>query len=292
MPSWKIDKTAPGCFLIDLDASEGGWSQDFLLRSDAHHDNAHCDQRLELLHLEEAVERDAIVLDAGDLFCAMQGKWDRRADLSQCRPEHQQGRYLDSLVETAAEFYVPYADRWALLAPGNHETSILKHHETDLTERLAERFRAAGSPVQVGTYSGFVRFRADLGGGKTLSRVLWYTHGSGGGGPMTHGVLATRRRQSYLPDADLIWSGHTHDSWVVRLAKASLTPAGTVRLDRVQHVSTPGYKDEWSPLAGWHIERGAPPKPIGAVWMTLSIRNYREPTAHRRLVIDLQEART
>lgn len=107
---------------------------------------------------------------------------------------------------------------------------------------------------------------------------------------MTHGVLNTRRRQSFLPDADIVWSGHTHDSWVVRLAKANLTAQGSIRLDRVHHISTPGYKDEWSPQQGWHIERGAPPKPVGAAWLRLSIGHYTKPTTHRRMNIDVQEA--
>jgi hypothetical protein len=289
MQGASIEQTSVGCYRIEMDATRPDWSQSFLLRSDAHHDNAHCDHTLELLHLDEAVERGAGVLDIGDLHCAMQGKWDRRADTSQCRPEQQDGRYLDSLVECAADFYEPFADRWLLMTPGNHETSILKRHETDLTERTAERLRAAGSPVVCGTYSGFIRFIANLGGNKTVSRVLWYTHGSGGGGPMSHGVLNTRRRQSYLPDADIIWSGHTHDSWSVRLAKASLT-GGSVRIDDVHHVSTPGYKDEWSPLEGWHIERGAPPKPVGAAWLTFNIERLRRPADHRRLAIDVQVA--
>jgi len=284
----RIERTSPGCFQIDIEAeSRSGWHADFLLRSDAHHDNTHADQRLELLHLEEAVDRDAAILDAGDLFCAMQGKWDRRADVSQCRPEHQQGRYLDSLVETAADFYEPFADRWLLLAPGNHEGSILKHHETDLTERLAERFRAKGSPVAVGQYAGFIRFSINRSGRK-MSRVMYYTHGNGGGGPMTHGVLNTRRRQSYLPDADIVWSGHTHDSWSVRLAKASLI-GGKVRIQNTHHVSTPGYKDEFTPLAGWHIERGAPPKPIGAAWLRLSLD--RSSDGNHEIRIDVTEAR-
>jgi hypothetical protein len=287
---FKIARTASGCYRIDLDASRPGWTQDVLLRSDAHHDNAHSDHRLELLHLTEAVERDAFILDAGDLFCAMQGKWDKRASTDACRPEHREGRYLDSLVETAAEFYEPFADRWLLLAPGNHERSILKRHETCLTTRLAERFRTQGSQVEVGTYSGFIRIVADMGEGKTLSRVLYWTHGSGGGGPMTHGVLSTRRRQSYLPDADVVWSGHTHDSWCVRLAKASLV-GGSIRLDDVHHVSTPGYKDEFTPMDGWHHERGAPPKPIGAVWLRLSIEQRSNPNRHRAIKVDVQEAR-
>ena len=271
-PRFNVDETAPGCLTVDMEADGAGWSQWFLLRSDAHHDNAHCDQRLELLHLNEAQDRNAGILDGGDLFCAMQGKWDRRADTSQCRPEHREGRYLDSLVETAADFYEPFADRWILMAPGNHESSIVKRHETDLTDRLVERMRTYGAPhLYRGRYSGFIRFRAMM-NGSSRQLTLYYHHGHGGGGPMTHGVLATRRMQSYLPDADIVWSGHTHDSWTVRLGRARLSRYGTPYIDTVHHIKTPGYKEEFRPLEGWHIERGAPPKPIGAVWMKLYLR--------------------
>ena len=286
----EISKTARGCFQIDMEADSDGWSQDFLLRSDAHHDNGHADQRLELLHLNEAVERNAGILDIGDLHCAMQGKWDKRASTDGCRPEQREGRYLDSLVDCAADFYEPFADRWLFMSPGNHETSILKHHETDLTERTAERLRAAGSPVVVGSYAGFIRLSVRV-YGRVQSRILYYTHGNGGGGPMTHGVLNTRRRQSYLPNADMIWSGHTHDAWNLRLASISLTSGGTTRIDDVLHLSTPGYKDEFSPLSGWHIERGAPPKPIGAAWLRLSIERRYEPNDHKRIRLDIAEAR-
>lgn len=287
-PRFTVEETASGCLAVDMDASEPGWSQSFLLRSDAHHDNAHTDQRLEALHLIEAQERNAGILDAGDLFCAMQGKWDRRADTSACRPEHREGRYLDSLVETAAEFYEPFADRWILMAPGNHESSIVKRHETDLTDRLVERMRAHGAPhLYRGRYAGFVRFRALL-NGSSRQLTLYYHHGSGGGGPMTHGVLATRRMQSYLPDADIIWSGHTHDSWTVRLGRVRLSRYGSPFIDSVHHVKTPGYKDEFTPLEGWHIERGAPPKTLGAVWLTLRVEHRGNST---QLVPEFTEAR-
>jgi len=291
MARWQLEQTSQGCYRIGMEATGSDWHADFLLSSDRHHDNAHADHRLELLHLNEAVDRDAGILDIGDLHCAMQGKWDKRASTDACRPKQQQGRYLDSLVECAADFYEPFADRWLFMSPGNHEGSILKRHETDLTERTAERLKAKGSPMIVGTYAGFIRFQVDIGDGKTLSRVMYYTHGNGGGGPMTHGVLNTRRRQSYLPDADIVWSGHTHDSWSVRLARARLSRNGTVHLDDVHHVSTPGYKDEFSPLSGWHIERGAPPKPIGAAWLRLSIEQRQQPNRHRRLKIEITEAR-
>jgi hypothetical protein len=275
-PRYRVEETAPGCLLVEMDSTGPDWKQSFLLRSDAHHDNAHADHRLELIHLEEARERGAGILDAGDTFCAMQGKYDRRSDLTQCRPEHQQGRYLDSLVETTAEFYEPFVHNWILMAPGNHETAILKRHETDLTDRLIERMRASGATkLYRGKYSGFVKFRVNE-GGTARATTMYYFHGSGGGGPMTHGVLSTRRMQSYIPDADIVWSGHTHDQWTVRLGRVRLSPKGSPYLDTVHHVRTPGYKDEFLPREGWAIERGAPPKPLGAVWLNLSMKKDKQ----------------
>lgn len=244
------------------------WEQWFLLSSDRHHDNAHTNWDLEKKHLDEAVEKNAGVLDFGDLFCAMQGKYDHRADTKQCRPEHREGRYLDALVETASEFYEPYKENWLFMSSGNHETAILKRHETDLTERLAERLgRSGGNPV-VGAYCGYIRFRAVRpDGGKAGSLVLYYHHGYGGGGPVTRGVIQTNRMSVYLPDADIVVSGHTHDSWVVPVARSRITNSGATFIDRQTHVRIPGYKDEFSGGDGWHNHRGGPPKPNGAYWL-------------------------
>ena len=174
------------------------------------------------------------------------------------------------------------------MAHGNHETSILKHHETDLTERLVERMRSEGAPyLHKGRYAGFVRFRARI-GQTSQSLTMYYFHGSGGGGPMSHGVLSTRRMQSYLPDSDIVWSGHTHDAWTVRLGRVRLTQYGKPFVDTVTHVRTPGYKDEFSPGEGWHVERGAPPKPLGAIWMNLKI--HRDQKGNRTLRPEFVEA--
>jgi hypothetical protein len=247
-----------------------GWEQWFLLGSDRHHDNAHTNWELEKKHLDQAVELDAAILDFGDLFCAMQGKFDKRSDTSQCRPEHQRGRYLDSLVETAEDFYKPYAKNWLFLSPGNHETSITKNHETDLTERFAERMgrSSQGKPI-VGAYCGYIRLkpmRSDD-NGSIGSLILYYHHGYGGGGPVTRGVIQTNRMSVYLPDPHIVVSGHTHDSWTVPVARSRLSRSGKTYIDRQTHVRMPGYKDEFTGGNGWHNHRGGPPKPNGAYWL-------------------------
>jgi|TARA_R110002074_G_scaffold121217_2_gene255545 hypothetical protein len=208
----------------------------------------------------------------------MQGKWDKRADVTQCRLEHQQGRYLDALVDTAVDFYKPYANNWLFMSPGNHEVSIVKRHETDLSERFADAMgrNENGNPI-VGAYSGFIRFKP-----KRLKQnrsdgsiVLFYHHGYGGGGPVTRGVIQTNRMGVYLPDPEIVVSGHTHDQWVLPIARSRLGKYGKTYIDRQTHVRIPGYKDEYTGGDGWHHHRGGPPKTNGAFWLRIFLTKTR-----------------
>jgi hypothetical protein len=245
-----------------------GWEKWILLRTDAHHDNPKCDLALEKKHLEQARDRDAFIIDNGDLFCAMQGKWDKRSDKNAMRPEHMGGNYLDLLVSTAYDFYRPYAKNWILFGRGNHETAIRKAHETDLTDRLVDRMRQAGSPALSGGYGGYVRFQFTLQGTRRLSRILHHYHGSGGGGPVTRGVIQTNRMAVVHPDADILFTGHTHDDWVVPIQRQRCNDAGRIYQDTQLHIRAPGYKDAWDDgYGGWEVERMLMPKPRGAAWL-------------------------
>jgi len=267
----RSDKTVT---TIDIEASGQNWEQWFLLRSDAHHDNLHCQQNVEKRHLDDAKKRNAGILDFGDLFCAMQGKWDKRADPQQLRPELQTGQYLDELVRYNAAFYEEYAPWWLLMSLGNHETSMLRKHETNLTERLVERLNATtGASIQVGPYAGWVRFCFRRATQRT-SRNLRFTHGYGGGGPVTRGVIQTNREAVYLGNADIVVSGHTHDQWEVPIVREVMLDSGRVERRTMLFLRLGGYKDEFSGGEGWAVERGHPPKPIGAYWIRFFFRDH------------------
>lgn len=245
------------------------WEQWVLLRSDAHHDNKLTNHALEKTHLEEALARDAIILDCGDLHCAMNGKWDRRANPeTTARPEYCEGRYLDCLVKYAEEFYGPYCKNWVLMGHGNHETAILKAHETDLTLRTVERIRTKHDAPHLcaSGYSGWVVFQTERG----ISFRVYFHHGAGGGGMMSHGTLDARRIASYTPDANVIWNGHSHDQWILHLARNRISKGLETYHDSLHVVRTPGYKQE-AIYEHWAVERGHPPKPNGAVWMRLFV---------------------
>lgn len=242
-----------------------------LLTSDRHHDHVDCKRKMEKRHLEECREKNGLVIDIGDLFCAMQSSKDRRGNKDALDPELKRGDYFDALIDQAEKFYSPYADLFAVLGTGNHETAILKHNETHLTKRLVDRLRKHGSKVLLGGYSGFVKIQ--LIQGITSSTIpLWYFHGSGGDAPMSFGTLNVKRLASQVPDARIIATGHSHNHWLLPLPRVRLSDKGNVYHDEQLHIKVGTYKDEYKQgISGWHVERGGMPKPVGQVWLSLGL---------------------
>ena len=249
--------------------SKGEWDGWVLLRSDAHHDNAKCDREMEKRHLDEAVKRNALIMDCGDLFCAMQGKFDPRSSRSALTPEQaRRNDYLNCIIDEASTFYAPYAGNWAMMSHGNHETSILNRSGVDLTAFLAERMNT----VAMG-YAGFIRFQfARANGSWQESRIMAFHHGHGVGGAVTRGVIGTARRAVWWPDADVIWSGHCHESWSMVVPQQRLNAQNKVVRRDSLHVATPGYKDEHTSMNGWAVEKGLNPKTLGAAWLRFIVK--------------------
>ena len=272
---FKVRAASRNIHLVDLDCTlkaDGWW---FLLSGDRHHDNPHASHELELKHLNEARERGAGIIDVGDLFCAMEGKFDPRRNKAGIREEHALAAdYLDSLVRHASDFYAPFSQNFVVIGRGNHETAILKNCETDLTERLCERMsHQSGHKVNPGGYGGWVRFYLTLRNEERYTLVLKYFHGAGGAALMSFDTLKIRRAAAVTPDADVIVQGHVHKQWFMPLSRERLVcdKAGCRVVSDIQyHVRTGTYKDEFGDgHSGWHIEQGRGPEVQGAVWMRL-----------------------
>lgn len=264
------------------------FEQKFLLTADRHWDNPHSNWEMQARHLDLAKRYKAGVIDIGDFFCAMQGKYDKRSKKDDLRPEHKRTDYLDALVETAEKFFKPYASQFIMIGMGNHETSILEKHETNLTNNLVNRLNHHGGNVYNGGYSGWISFEfVHERQGHVIQKRLWYIHGYGGGGPVTRGVIQTNRKAVYLPDPDIVISGHTHDEWIMPISRTRLTVDNRQYLDEQIHVQIPTYKDEYNDgYEGFHIEKGRPPKPIGAIWMRFFKEDARSP-----IEVDFTKAR-
>lgn len=268
------------CVCMNFEYREADdWEQWLLLGADHHIDSPHSQRDLLQRHLRQARERQAGILQFGDLFDLMQGRYDPRSRKSEIRPEHQRDDYLDQVIDDAAGIWAPYGDLLLFQSPGNHERSILKRLETDPITRFGrevERLWRADNPttptsVHIGKYTGWIKIRFRRAGATRPSGVktwnLAYTHGYGGGGPVTRGVIQTNRRAVYLPDAHIVLSGHIHESWYLEIPRERLLGSGRVVNDLQIHMQLPTYKEESLMQEGWHRERGAPPKPLGGWWL-------------------------
>lgn len=276
-----MKRLSPSVVEADLSyESAEGYKRDFLLISDVHWDSKHCDRGLLREHLEEAKVRDAPVFIFGDFFDAMQGTRDPRAMKGDLLHELDNPAYFDRMIDKAVEWLGPFVDRIALVSKGNHELSVTKHYGTDLTERLVHAINQAGGECFSGGYEGWVLFRfynrTPSGRSSFKTLRLYYNHGSGGSSPVTKGTIKASRRAAYLPDADIVATGHIHESWQVEYPRVRINSKGRVSKDVQTHIQLAAYVDDRSSGTGtsWPIMKEFSPKPLGGWWLRFSVRNH------------------
>ena len=237
--------------------------------SDLHWDNAKCDWDLLKRDLDYCKTNNIPVMVNGDFFCLMQGKGDRRGNKSDIRPEHNNAKYLDSIVETAVEWFGPYADILTVIGYGNHETSVIKWQETDLLQRFVDLLNYKNnSNVYAGGYGGWIILRQEISPGIESSFKIKYFHGSGGGGVVTKGALNLTRALEMYEDFDVFSMGHIHENAARNDARDTIDYNAKIGYRHEQkqlHLMLTGtYKEEYGDGSkGWHVERGAPVKPTG-----------------------------
>lgn len=258
---------------VDLNVDGPQWEQWFMLRSDAHHDNRKAKNALERVHLEKAKAIGAGIIDAGDALDLMQSRNDRRRSQDDIKPEHVGDSYLDLVLDDYEDFLAPYADNFVSLGMGNHESAVVKHIGVNPTFQLARRLRRHATRADrcfgMG-YSHYVIFRATYRKTVRQSIVLKVYHGSGGGGKVTRGVIGTARRAAYLPDADIVLTGHVHEAWVVYVPRQRVSQGGKIYMHNQVHVCAPTYKAEVrDQYGGFGAEKEFNPKPIGCAWLRM-----------------------
>lgn len=245
--------------------------------SDWHFDNPKCNRELLFKHLDKAMEIDAKIVVTGDLFCLMQGAYDPRKAKSDIRQEHNGNNYLDLVINDTAEKLKPYAKNILLISRGNHETSVSRRSETDIMERFVERLNLlAGTKIQVGNYTGYYTLQFMNGQSSKKSLQIGYSHGNWGG-VITKGTLSVVRMASIMPDADVIFSGHTHDGWIVTHPRLIRNHSKKLVETKNQwHIKTGTYKEEFASGGGWAVERIAMPKYLGGCFVDIEYRSDKD----------------
>lgn len=266
-----------GIVSLYLDSVHRGWQRVVYLFSDVHFDSIYSQRDFYLKHLEQAKQEDAIILDGGDLFDAMQGRFDPRRSMDELRPEYRREDYYDYVVQDIAKNLQPYSQNIIALGTGNHELAVRKNANTDLTERLVAELRRNGAQTVRMGFKGWIRFmlmrpgkkNGEIPGG---SIVVRYSHSGGSANaPVSRGVIDSNRQMVYLPDTDIVWNGHNHQGWLVPIARERLSNKGVVYQDIAWFVRTPGYKAEYiADDFGYAAQKVTGPAPIGCVRLVLS----------------------
>lgn len=245
------------------------------LLSDIHWDNPKCDRVKLKRHLEYFKEHQIPIFINGDFFCLMQGRGDRRSNKSDILPEHNNAKYLDSVIETAVEWWSPYAHLLTVIGYGNHETSIIKYQETDVLQRFVDLLNYKNkTSVYTGGYGGWIAFKYKPYESTTLTKTMKYFHGSGGGGIVTKGAINLTRALEMYENMDIFVMGHIHENSSRNDVRDSIHYNQGKRVYELEqrqiHLAITGsYKEEYGDgFGGWHIERGAPVKPTGGRILT------------------------
>ena len=274
----RIEQKSRNVHYVRFDDIASGWEQWVLLMSDNHHDSTNCRRKLEREHMQMAKERDGLIIFFGDVFDAMQGKFDPRRSLSEVRPEDASADYFNKIVEHAADDYGEFADNIVLFGKGNHETAVLDKTNTDLISNLVYRLNQEhvtnGHRIYCGYTGGWVSFLFTFNKTKRASYRLKYNHGNGGAAPVTRGVIQTNRQAVFLPDADIVVNGHNHQGYILPIARERLNASGKVSKDLCWFIRLPGYQDAYNDGAeGYVVEKNSGPTPNGSVWLRFYLEN-------------------
>lgn len=253
------------------------------LLSDLHWDNPKCDRKMLKDHLDYCKQNDIPIFINGDFFCLMQGKYDPRRNKKDILPEHNKANYIDAVIEDAVDYWSPYAHLLTVIGYGNHETAIIKNLETDPLQRFVDLLNYTNKTnVYTGGYGGWLLLKCAIWENTYLSKNLKYFHGSGGGGIVTKGAINLTRALEMYENMDVFIMGHIHENASRNDVRETMEYNSGKRTHEYKHKQihlaiTGSYKEEYQDGAfGWHVERGAPVKPVGGRILTLNAVMDRE----------------
>lgn len=139
-----------------------------------------------------------------------------------------------------------------------------------MLRRLTDMLSQGHSKVAYGPYMGFVWLKFSRMGGSRRSSHIFYDHGHWGG-IVSKGTQAATRYQAIAPQADVVYSGHTHDRNMMEMPTYWVRSNGNAILKNQIYLKGGTYKEEFLGGSGWAVEKIAVPKNIGGWWASCKI---------------------
>lgn len=269
---WTIDERADNVPTLRTTFERQDHGTSILFIGDTHWDHAACDRAALKRVLDQALERDAVIVLLGDQLCLMGGRDDKRSAKSALRPEHKVDAYFSAVIDDWCEWYQPYAANTWIALEGNHESAVRKHHEIDVTRMWVARLNSAGATIDYPGYSTYARVM-NARQTERFSLAFFVHHGHGGGGPVSRGSIQAQRRAVMYPDARFIVTGHIHSSYNVDHEQYRLNHNGRPFVTVQEHYSVSSWKNEYGDGdGGWWVEKGMGPRQTSGWWSHLRYR--------------------
>jgi hypothetical protein len=149
------------------------------------------------------------------------------------------------------------------------------------------------SNIFTGGYGGWMVIRKEVKSNTHITRMLKYFHGFGGGGIVTKGAINLTRALETYENMDVFVMGHIHENSSRNDVRDAVQYNSGKRvyelIQKEIHLAITGtYKEEYvDGFGGWHVERGAPIKPLGGRILTLTGNiSYKGGSESYNLLID------
>jgi len=263
------DSPHTGIFVHEIPAvttqsvwGNGGEEFRVQLCSDLHIGGSAVDLKRFYKEMERAGRVGARVNLNGDVFDAIWTK-DPRFQQSVLHKELQ-GRddLVDGAIEMAFNILKPYAGLFDVIGDGNHERTVLKHHNLNLVKNcLIPKLNSVGGNIRYGGYCGFIRYKLP----QDRLVTIYYHHGAGGTAPVTKGMIEHQRVSCSIEGCDVIWLGHNH--WKYNASSVKISPDGGFREEH--QIRTGAYRLHTE--NDYAIIAGMPPQPHGGALLFVEL---------------------
>lgn len=240
---------------------------------DVHLGNAACDESL----LKRTVRKvgddpNCFWIGGGDLGDFINRKDKRHRETAIASWLHGIDDIATTTKNRIVDTFKPIKNKCLGLLRGNHEATILKHHEVDIYAALLDGLRIDHkTPLMLG-WQGFIVLKLRrLSNGQRGSTwtVKIYAHHGYGGGRLEGGHALTLGRIFKDFDCDIALMGHRHVRQVLSRVQVGVTRNGKVE-NRYQVGAMCGsFLKSYSEDEVYPEEKGLPAQPLGSIRVRL-----------------------
>ena len=152
---------------------------------------------------------NSYIVIGGDSIDVMQFVRDKRASRSSTKDGLNEDDYANRVIEYVRnEIVLPFKDRIISWNRGNHDNSIIRHHNIDLLQLIC------GVDIPLHEYSGYILLSNHVYKNRTYNNLIHFSHSPESGGKRSKGSLSIDIAKSQYPSADIWIREHIHDGFI------------------------------------------------------------------------------